>query len=180
VEEVKKKYGKHFELIMKDLHQTDDLRVYGFGIWLMQFGEGRPAAEIRVCQYQRDDGGDAAMRKMEIEFFRKYLKTQLEELTKKSDAAIADLLNTTVNSADPLDRTSLELERDFTLRLLDRENKLIVKIKKALGKIDDGVFGICEDCGDEIDIERLRLRPVTELCIGCKTRQERLERLTCE
>jgi len=120
------------------------------------------------------------MRKKEVEFFRKKLKMQLEELTQKSDAAIADLLNSTVNSADPLDRTSLELERDFTLRLLDRENKLIVKIKKALRKIDDGTFGICENCGDEIDIKRLKLRPVTELCIGCKTRQERLERLTCE
>jgi DnaK suppressor protein len=120
------------------------------------------------------------MRKREVEFFRKNLKMQLEELTQKSDAAIADLLNSTVNSADPLDRTSLELERDFTLRLLDRENKLIVKIKKALGKIDDGSFGICENCSDEISIERLKLRPVTELCIGCKTHQERLERLTCE
>jgi DnaK suppressor protein len=120
------------------------------------------------------------MRKREVEFFRKNLKMQLEELTQKSDAAIAGLLNSTVNSADPLDRTSLELERDFTLRLLDRENKLIVKIKKALGKIDDGSFGICENCSDEIDIERLKLRPVTELCIGCKTHQERLERLTCE
>jgi RNA polymerase-binding transcription factor len=137
-------------------------------------------AENRVCRHERDEGGGAAMRKKEVEFFRKKLKMQLEELTQKSDEAIADLLNSTVNSADPLDRTSLELERDFTLRLLDRENKLIVKIKKALGKIDDGTFGICENCGDEIDIKRLKLRPVTELCIGCKTRQERLERLTCE
>jgi len=124
--------------------------------------------------------GGAGMRKRELEFFRKILKQQLEELTPKSDAAIAGLLNSTVTSADPLDRTSLELERDFTLRMLDRENKLIIKIKKALGKIEDQTFGICEVCGEEIDIERLRLRPVTELCIGCKTHQERLEKLTCE
>ena len=72
------------------------------------------------------------------------------------------------------------MERDFTLRMLDRENKLIIKIKKVLGKIEDQTFGICEVCGEEIDSERLRLRPVTELCIGCKTYQERLEKLTCE
>jgi DnaK suppressor protein len=108
------------------------------------------------------------------------LKQQLEELTQKSDAAIAELLNTTINSADPLDRTTLELERDLTLRMLDRENKLIVKIKKALGKFEDQTFGICEVCGEEIDIERLKLRPVTELCISCKIHQERLEKLTCE
>ena len=120
------------------------------------------------------------MKKKELEFFRKMLKQQLEELTQRSDATIAGLLDSTVNSADPLDRTSLELERDFTLRMLDRENKLIIKIKKALGKIEDQTFGICEVCGEGIDIERLRLRPVTELCIGCKIHQEKLEKLTCE
>jgi RNA polymerase-binding transcription factor len=120
------------------------------------------------------------MKKRELEFFRKMLKQQLLELTQKSDAAIAGLLESTITSADPLDRTSLELERDFTLRMLDRENKLILKIKKGLEKIEDQTFGICEVCGEEIDIERLKLRPVTELCIGCKTHQERLEKLTCE
>jgi DnaK suppressor protein len=120
------------------------------------------------------------MKKKELEIFRKLLKQQIEELTQKSDAAITGLLNSTVNSADPLDRTSLELERNLTLRMLDRENKLIMKIKKALEKIEDQTFGICEICGDEIDTERLKLRPVTELCIGCKIHQERLEKLTCE
>jgi DnaK suppressor protein len=124
--------------------------------------------------------GGAAMKKKDLQFFRALLKKQLKELTRKSDATISGLLNSTVGSADPLDRTSLELERDFTLRLLDRENRLIVKIKKALEKIEDQTFGICEICGEEIDIERLKSRPVTELCIGCKTHQERLEKLTCE
>jgi len=126
-----------------------------------------------------DDGG-AVMKKREMEFFRKMLKQQLKELTEKSDAAIAGLLDSTVTSADPLDRTSLELERDFTLRMLDRENKLMLKIKKALAKVEDRTFGICEVCGEEIDIERLKSRPVTALCIGCKTHQERIEKLTCE
>jgi len=120
------------------------------------------------------------MKKKELESFRKILKQQLRELTQKSDAAIAGLLNSTVTSADPLDRTSLELEHDFILRMLDRENRLIIKIKKALGKIEDQTFGICENCAEEIDIERLKLRLVTELCIGCKIHQEKLEKLTCE
>jgi DnaK suppressor protein len=120
------------------------------------------------------------MKKREMEFFRKMLKQQLKELTQKSDAAIAGLLDSTVTSADPLDRTSLELERDFTLRMLDRENKLMLKIKKALAKVEDQTFGICEACGEEIDMERLKSRPVTALCIGCKIHQERIEKLTCE
>jgi len=119
------------------------------------------------------------MRKRELEFFRKMLKQQLEELTQKSDATIARLLNSTIESADPLDRTSLELERDLTLHMLDRENKLILKIKKTLQKIEDEIFGTCEVCGEEIDIERLKSRPVTDLCIDCKTHQEKLEKLNC-
>jgi DnaK suppressor protein len=126
-----------------------------------------------------DDGGDV-MKKRELVFFRNMLKQQLQEMTEKSDAAIAGLLESTVTAADPLDRTSLERERDLTLRMLDRENKLILKIKKALEKIEDQTFGTCEECGEEIDIKRLKLRPVTELCIGCKTHQERLEKLICE
>jgi DnaK suppressor protein len=120
------------------------------------------------------------MTKKELEFFRKILTRQLEELVRKSDATLVGLLDSTVRSPDPIDRSSLELERDLTLRMLDRENRLIIKIKKALTKIDDQTFGICEFCGEEIDRERLKSRPVTDLCIGCKTRQERMERLTCE
>lgn len=120
------------------------------------------------------------MKKREREFFRKMLKRQLDELTQKSDATIAELLNSTINSADPLERTALGLERDFAIRMLDREHKLILKIRKALQKIEDQTFGICEGCGEEIDIERMRLRPVTEFCIGCKSDQEKLEKLICE
>ncbi|CAG0978061.1 RNA polymerase-binding transcription factor DksA [Anaerolineae bacterium] len=120
------------------------------------------------------------MKKREREFFHKMLKRQIADLTRKSDIALAGLLDSTIHSADPMDRASEQLERDFALRMLDRDNKLIMKIKKALKKIEDESFGICEVCGEEIDIERLKLRPVTELCIGCKTHQEKLEKLTCE
>jgi DnaK suppressor protein len=119
------------------------------------------------------------MKKKELACFRKILAQQLEELTQKSDNAVARLLNSTIHCADPLDRTTQELERDLALHMLDRENKLMLKIKKALQKIEDQSFGICEVCGEPIDIERLKLRPVTEFCIGCKTHQERLEKLSC-
>ncbi|MGD8541511.1 MAG: TraR/DksA C4-type zinc finger protein, partial [Desulfobacteraceae bacterium] len=49
-------------------------------------------------------------------------------------------------------------------------------IKKALARIDNGSFGICETCGEEISIERLRARPVTTQCIECKTKEEALEK----
>lgn len=119
------------------------------------------------------------MTKKELELFRKMLTQRLDELTQKSDTAIAGLLNSTVNSADPLDQASLGAERDYAIRVLRRENQLIMKIKKALRKIEDRTLGICEVCGEEIGVDRLKSRPVTELCIGCKINQENHEKLTC-
>ena len=77
---------------------------------------------------------------------------------------------------DPTDRASLEGNRNLTLRIRDRERKLITKIDEALGRIDDGSYGKCEECGQEIGIDRLKARPVTTLCIDCKSLQEAQER----
>jgi DnaK suppressor protein len=120
------------------------------------------------------------MKKKELDFFRATLKTQLEHLARKSEGSIAVLLNATVASADPLDRAALESERELAVHMMERDKKLMVKIKKALQKIDDRTFGICEECEEDIDIARLKLRPVTELCIQCKKQQERVEKLTCD
>jgi len=80
------------------------------------------------------------------------------------------------NFPDPTDRASMESDRNFTLRIRDRERKLIAKIREALERIEDGTFGHCEMCDDEISIERLKARPVTTLCIECKRRQEAQEK----
>ena len=77
---------------------------------------------------------------------------------------------------DPTDRATLESDRNFILRIRDRERKLIMKIREALQRMEDGTFGLCEACGDEIGIDRLKARPVTTLCIECKRRQEANER----
>ena len=77
---------------------------------------------------------------------------------------------------DPTDRASLEGNRNLTLRIRDRERKLISKIDEALGRIADGSYGVCEECGGAIGVERLKARPVTTLCIACKSEQEATER----
>jgi DnaK suppressor protein len=120
------------------------------------------------------------MRTKDLAYFRKTLSRQLEELTHKSDAAVSGLLTTVEDSGDPVDQAERDLERSLSIRMLDRENKLILKIQRALRKIEDGTFGICEVCGQKIGIERLKSRPVAELCIDCKIRQEKLEKLACE
>jgi len=75
------------------------------------------------------------------------------------------------------DQASAEIDRSFMLRLRGRERKLLKKIEDAIDRIEQGLFGICDRCGEAIDIKRLEARPVTTMCIECKTQQEEEEKL---
>jgi len=77
---------------------------------------------------------------------------------------------------DLADQATAEMDLNLDLRLRDRERKLLRKIDEALDRIKRGEYGICENCGGDIGIKRLRARPVTTLCIDCKSEQERQER----
>lgn len=118
------------------------------------------------------------MKTSERDYFRELLIDWQDQLQRQASHALVGLLDVSVCASDLLDRASLETERDLTLRIRDRESKLIRKIKSALKRIDDGVFGICEICGEKIAINRLKARPVTTYCIDCKRVQETLERIT--
>jgi len=111
-----------------------------------------------------------------LDKFKKILSEQLRTLLGQADATVLDMTDTGGTFPDPTDRASLESDRNFTLRIRDRERKLISKIQEALERIEDGEFGICENCGAEIDTKRLEARPVTTLCIECKTREESQEK----
>jgi DnaK suppressor protein len=77
---------------------------------------------------------------------------------------------------DEIDQASSEYQQGLTLRLRDREKYLIQKIDHALTRIEDGTFGICEECSEPISVKRLEVRPETTLCIRCKEEQEKEER----
>lgn len=108
----------------------------------------------------------------DLQYFRDTLNGMLDDILKKSEATIEDMTESGEVYADPADRATAESDRAFTLRLRDRERKLIKKIQKAIDRIEDGEFGICQDCGDDIAIPRLKARPMTTLCINCKSKQE--------
>jgi DnaK suppressor protein len=88
-----------------------------------------------------------------------------------------DVVNMEEALPDLGDRASAESDQTFSLRLLERGQKLTKKIEEALERIEDGTFGICEACGGEIAFRRLKARPVTTLCIDCKTDQEHQEKM---
>lgn len=116
------------------------------------------------------------MRKRELNSFRKLLTRRLEELLLEAEKTRNTVKATEEASSDPMDQASDNVNRDFLLRLRERESKLIVKIKEALERIEDGTFSICEECGGQISVKRLRARPMATLCIECKHEQEALEK----
>ena len=116
------------------------------------------------------------MKKKDIDYFKDLLSSRLEELLSQADNTVSGMTAPKENFPDPTDRASLEADRNFMLRIRDRESKLIRKIKKALERIENNTFGICETCGEEIAIKRLKARPVTTQCIDCKTKEEAFEK----
>ena len=117
------------------------------------------------------------MKKAKLEEFRQLLQEQMDQLLREAGKTVSEMTDEKTNFPDPTDRASLESDRNFELRIRDRERKLISKIREALDRIEASEFGECEDCGDMIGEARLKARPVTTLCIECKTEQERQEKI---
>jgi DnaK suppressor protein len=119
------------------------------------------------------------LKKEDLEYFQGILQKQLDELIRGAGRTVDEMTDDETRSTfpDPTDRASMESNRNFELRIRDRERKLISKIRKALEKVEDGTFGFCEVCGEPIEFKRLEARPVTTHCIECKTSAEEEEKL---
>ena len=111
----------------------------------------------------------------QLEFFRQRLLAQREEIENDIARARGEL-STGENEPDELDRASAEEERWLSLRISEREGKLLKKIDEALQRIDEGEYGYCEDTGEPIGIPRLLARPTATLSAEAKTRREQLEK----
>lgn len=119
------------------------------------------------------------LKKEDLEYFQGILQRQLDELIRGAGRTVDDMTGSEGRAVfpDPTDRASMESDRNFELRIRDRERKLINKIRKALEKIEDGTFGFCEVCGEPIEFKRLEARPVTTHCLECKISEEEEEKL---
>lgn len=98
-------------------------------------------------------------------------------LAEAGETIIGTLAPEKLTFPDLGDQATAESDRSFLLRLRGREQKLLKKIEDALERIEAGTYGICEACGEKISVKRLEARPVTTLCIECKTKQEEEEKL---
>jgi len=117
------------------------------------------------------------MNKKDLEYFRKALEDlKLEVLEEiKDDESEAIDANET-HLPDSNDIASIQYEQTFKIRIVERNRKYLKKIDKTLAKIDNGTYGICEECDNEINHERLKARLVANLCIECKVEIEKEEK----
>jgi DnaK suppressor protein len=116
------------------------------------------------------------MDREKLEMFRAQLLRKKEEILNEAGKTMSEMTDQTSNVPDPNDRATIESGRSFELRIRDRERRLLVKIDEAIARIEEGSYGVCEDCGEEIGVKRLEARPVTTYCIDCKTVQETKEK----
>ena len=117
------------------------------------------------------------MTKAQLKKFRALLLEKRDELVKKAKQTLDEDMSLDVNDLpDEMDLASSEYLQSFTFRLRGREKVFLDKINRALAMIEDGTFGVCEECGEDISVKRLEARPETALCIRCKEDQERQEK----
>lgn len=120
-----------------------------------------------------------SMKKKDLDHFKKLLEDEkrkihrhLEDLSDSAENELGD----TSPSGDSADLASLEMNQASLQKIGKRELYLLKKIDHALKKIEEGTYGECESCGEQIAVARLNARPVAQLCIDCKTEQESMEK----
>jgi DnaK suppressor protein len=116
------------------------------------------------------------MKETDLIYFKNLLSYWLKELLGHSENTIVNLRDHTEHLSDPLDQATIDTDRNFRLRIRNRESGLIKKIRQSLEDIENNEYGICVVCEEEISLERLKARPVAKHCIKCKTKMEKFER----
>jgi len=121
------------------------------------------------------------MTKEQLNEYKRILMNMLKDLQSETASALNQMSNDEANTlelSDTADKATVEANRNFLLRVKDRERGLINKVKDALRRIENGTFGICEKCGGQIEENRLDARPVTTMCLSCKVEEEEEEAKT--
>ncbi len=115
------------------------------------------------------------MNKKQIDFFKGVLNHRIDELILHADNTKSEMISQSTRESESMDRASADTDQSLKLKIKSRTSLLNQKIRKALERIEDNTYGICDSCGEDISIQRLEARPVTTKCIHCKEDEERLE-----
>ena len=136
------------------------------------------AAAVRLeDSVYRPSEDEPFMNERQLEYFRQKLLNWKEEILRESRETLSHLQTDTENHPDLADRASSETDKALELRTRDRQRKLISKIDEALRRIEEGVYGYCEETGEPIGLQRLEARPIATLSLEAQERHERRERV---
>ena len=105
------------------------------------------------------------MNNTDFELLKTTLQNKLETIVTGSDKRGDIVIQ---HSADALDQTQFATERDLVVTLLNRDTVMSRRVKAALGRMEDGTYGICLTCEDSISVKRLQAVPWAELCLRCQ------------
>jgi DnaK suppressor protein len=110
--------------------------------------------------------------------FLKNVRERLLEMRRQTLREISDDLKEGREGAkdegmDTYDLASEERDREISFILTDREREKLQAIQEALGRVDEGSYGICENCEGEIAPARLEALPFTRLCVSCQAEREK-------
>ena len=113
-----------------------------------------------------------------LAMFRNLLTERLAILVKGAGEQIGNLVEERESLSDSVDIASEESSREFSLRMHEHDQQLVKEIRLALQRVENGDYGFCSSCGEEIAEKRLLARPMATHCIDCKTEVEMKERGT--
>lgn len=140
--------------------------------WLSEEQEKDVQEGIAIGTWHATMTNGGTMNAKDLDFFKDLLLTQRAEILNRTDAFNGGSAIESTGQGDEGDQAISEMSLSMTLRLQERQTQLLMKIDHALGKIEDGSFGLCEQCEEQLNISRLKARPVATLCIACKEEQE--------
>ena len=130
-----------------------------------------------IDEAYRPSEDEVFMNERQRDYFRRKLLAWKEEILRESRETIVALQSENENHPDIADRASSETDRAIELRARDRQRKLIAKIDAALQRIEEGVYGYCEETGEPISLKRLDARPIATLSVEAQERHERREKV---
>jgi len=118
------------------------------------------------------------MRKDTVKKFKRIFEAQRRSILFNDRVVREDFSVNSDDRFDEIDQATTDIEQSMRMRLRNREMLYIKKVDEALRRIEDGIFGLCDECGEDIELRRLEARPTATLCVQCKEEQERKEVLT--
>jgi DnaK suppressor protein len=123
-----------------------------------------------------EDRLNSHLSKKQVNVLREKLLAESERIKENFKEKRKEYSESKVEHKDDVDAANDTILITTNMRFTNREGKYLKKIVKALSKFDCDEYGICEECGDQISLERLNARPTSEMCIGCKEEAEMEEK----